>query len=135
MDNEQGENDKQRKSSPTYNHKWITFRHIPLNNFISSAFFDDRWQHLSDPIVNILGVLETVTAKTSQLYCLLQCSFDHQEVYPIDTELLITVNLPEIESRGMMAGHQYGRYNVPCLNINMSTHTPGVDICSQTLIS
>ena len=115
-------------------HSWVTFNHLSLNNFALSAFWDDRWSNISEPNINIMIVLETVTNITTQMYCLVQCSSDHHEKYKIDNELLIKIHQPGFIAHVKLENHVYGRYNVPCLNLNMSScsHPDRVSIVTSS---
>ena len=115
-------------------HSWVTFNHLPLNNFVLSAFWDDRWSNISQPNINIMIVLESITNTTSQMYCLVQCSADHHEKYKIDSELLIKLHRVRYIVHVKLEKHPYGRYNVPCLNINMSScpHPARVSIVTSS---
>ena len=100
---------------------WVTFNHLQLNNFALSAFWDDRWSNISQPNINVMIVLELITHTATQMYCLVQCSADHHEKYKIDNELLIKLYTLRVKRLVKLENHPYGRYNVPCLNINMSS--------------
>ena len=53
---------------------WTSVPGEPAEIHLLSAFYDDRWSKVSDPVISVLVLLELPTEEhPSQMYCTLQC--------------------------------------------------------------